>query len=59
MKYAIEYAIERAREPSTWRGLLFVLTAVGIAVSPDQQEAIVSAGMALAGLVGVFLPDAK
>lgn len=55
----MKYAIDRAKEPSTWRGLLFVLTAVGITVSPDQQEAIVSVGMALAGLVGVFLPDAK
>jgi len=41
-------------EASTWRGLIFVLTAVGVQLDPQQQTAIITAGMALAGLVGVF-----
>lgn len=41
-------------ESSTWRGIIFILTAVGLQLDPSQQTAIVSAGMALAGLVGVF-----
>ena len=41
-------------EASTWRGLIFVLTAVGVQLDPEQQTAIITAGMALAGLVGVF-----
>jgi hypothetical protein len=45
------------REPSTWRGLVWLLTAAGVALSPDQQAAIVTGGMALAGLLGAFLPD--
>lgn len=41
-------------EPSTWRGLVWLLTATGLAVSPDQQAAIAATGMALAGLIGAF-----
>ncbi|MGB4336845.1 MAG: hypothetical protein WBJ41_18595 [Chromatiaceae bacterium] len=46
-------------EPSTWRGLIWMATAAGLAVSPDQQAAIVAAGMALAGIVGAFFTDNK
>lgn len=41
-------------EASTWRGIIFILTAVGVQLDPAQQTAIMSAGMAMAGLVGVF-----
>lgn len=44
-------------EPSTYRGLVWLLTAVGVTLSPEQQAAIVSAGAALAGLIGVFFID--
>lgn len=52
-----KFLLARLREPSTWRGLVWVLTVAGIAIQPDQGEAIVTAGMALAGLLGVFLVD--
>jgi hypothetical protein len=45
------------REASTWRGLVWLLTVSGVALRPDQIEAIVMAGMAIAGLIGVFLRD--
>lgn len=41
-------------EASTWRGIIFILAAVGVQLDPAQQTAIITAGMALAGLVGVF-----
>ena len=44
-------------EPSTWRGLVWLLTAAGLAVSPDQQAAIAAAGMAIAGAIGAFVTD--
>ncbi|AUH51226.1 hypothetical protein CXB49_10595 [Chromobacterium sp. ATCC 53434] len=53
------YLLARAGEPSTWRGVVLVATACGLALSPEQQEAIVTAGLALAGLVGAVLPDGK
>jgi hypothetical protein len=51
------YLLERLKEPSTWRGLTALLTAVGVALSPDQVNAIVSAGLALMGVLGVFTKD--
>ncbi len=45
------------KEPSTWRGVVWVVAAAGVAITPDQQTAIVTAGMALAGILGAFVPD--
>lgn len=46
-------------EPSTWRGAVYLLTAFGIGISPDQLEAIVTAGLAVSGAIGVFCKDTK
>jgi hypothetical protein len=51
------YLLARAKEPSTWRGLVLLLTAVGIPVAPDVAEAVVAAGLGLSGLIGVFTAD--
>ena len=55
----MKYVIERAKEPSTWRGLIMLLTAVGVNISPDMIEYIIGAGMGLAGIAGAVLPDTK
>ncbi len=47
------------REPSTWRGLVWLLTAGGLVLSPEQQAAIIGAGAAIAGLIGVFFTDTQ
>jgi|TARA_R110000868_G_scaffold10561_4_gene51435 hypothetical protein len=52
-----DYLLERAKEPSSWRGLLLLLTAIGIPVAPQLADAIIAVGLALAGLVGVATPD--
>lgn len=41
-------------EASTWRGLVWIVSAFGVVLEPDEQNAIVAAGMAVAGLIGVF-----
>lgn len=51
------YAAAQLREPSTWRGITYLLTSAGVALSPEQTAAIVSAGLALSGAIGVFVPD--
>lgn len=51
------YILDRAKEPSTWRGFILLLTAVGVPVAPAMADAIVSIGLALAGAVGVFAAD--
>ena len=52
-----EYLLERMREPSTWRGLIMLLTAIGVPVAPAMADAIISVGLAVAGLIGVATPD--
>lgn len=52
-----DYIIARAKEPSTWRGLFLLLTAIGVPVAPEMANAIITIGLALAGAVGVASPD--
>lgn len=51
------YLLERMREPSTWRGIIMLLTAIGVPVAPAMADAIISVGLAVAGLIGVATPD--
>jgi hypothetical protein len=51
------YVIERLKEASTWRGIIMLLTAAGIPMAPEMQHLVISVGMALAGAVGVAMPD--
>jgi hypothetical protein len=53
----MKWLLARLKEPSTWRGLVWVLTVCGVLLTPEQAEAIMLAGMAVAGLLGVFLAD--
>lgn len=57
MHPAIHYLIDRADERSTWRGLILALSALGVSIDPELSEAIILAGVALAGLVEILLPD--
>ena len=52
-----KYVIERLGEASTWRGILALVTAAGITLSPEQVAAITAAGLALIGVVGAFFSD--
>lgn len=56
------FLLERLKEPSSIRGLVWVLTGglTQLAVdNPMSIENAASVGMILAGLLGVFLPDQK
>jgi hypothetical protein len=57
MNPALSYIYARLSEPSTWRGIIALVTAAGVALSPDQVDKIVAAGLALIGLIGAFTPD--
>lgn len=50
--------IKHFSEPSTWRGLFLICSAIGVAVRPDVAEAIIAVGLAVSGLVGVLFSDA-
>lgn len=49
--------LEIILQPSTWRGLTWLLTAIGVNISPDTSTAIISSGMAVAGLIGTLTSD--
>jgi hypothetical protein len=53
----MNYWLARMREPSTWRGLIWVLTAMGVSISPELGERIIAVGMAVAGLIGMLIPE--
>ena len=52
-----EYILARLKERSTWLGIVSLITVAGVALSPEQSEGIVNAGVAIAGLVAVFTND--
>ena len=51
--------VNRAKEASTWRGVIMLLTALGMNISPEMADAIIGVGIAVAGAVGVLFPDSK
>ena len=57
MNSAIRHLLAQAREPSTWRGLVWMLTAAGISISPELAVHVGATGMAIAGLIGALFPD--
>ena len=54
----LRFILARLSEASTIRGILMCATAAGMALKPEVADAIVAVGIALAGLVGVLMPDA-
>lgn len=59
MSAILSYVLARLGEASTWRGLILLATSLGIHLTDAQSSHIIEAGLALAGLVGVVLPDAS
>ena len=55
----MDYILARLKEASTWRGIVALITAFGVNLSPEQTSAIVTAGLGLIGVIGVFFADSK
>lgn len=55
----MKYILERLKEPSTWRGLFALLTAVGLKLHPEMQEAILTTGLALIGMINVVRKESN
>lgn len=56
------YLSERLREPSSIRGFVWVATGGALhlnASDPVSMDNAAAAGMVLAGLLGIFLPDSS
>ena len=52
-----DYILARMREPSSWRGLTLLLTAIGIPLAPGLADAVIALGLAGAGVIGAVSPD--
>lgn len=50
----MNWLINRFKEPSTWRGLVTLAGICGMSLSPEQSDKIVTAAVALIGLIEVF-----
>jgi hypothetical protein len=53
-----DYILNRLKEASTWKGLVFLATSIALPnASPDQVNAFITTGLGFAGLIGAFFPD--
>ena len=54
----MKYLLSRLQEASTWRGIIMFATgALGVTMPPEMVAQIVTAGVGLSGLVGMFTKD--
>lgn len=42
------------QSPGFWRGLTYIAMAGGITLEPDQENAIIAGGLAIAGIIHAF-----
>lgn len=59
MRSILTMILNRAKERSTWMGLVTLATALGVTMNPEQREAVATLGIAVAGVVAVFTKDTK
>ena len=57
MKRFLKFLGNRLSEVSTWRGIIALLTLVGVSLTPEQTESFITAGIALWAALEAFLPD--
>jgi hypothetical protein len=57
MSFLLSFILSRMAEPSTWRGLVMLLTGAGVTVSPELITPIVAIGTSLTGVIGVLAKD--
>jgi hypothetical protein len=48
-----KFILDRAKEPSTWRGISLFLTALGVYVDPTLYQQITTIGLSVAGILGM------
>lgn len=49
-----QWVLDRLAEPSTWRGIVAVLTAAGITLDPNQSAKIVAVGLSMIGTINIL-----
>jgi hypothetical protein len=46
-------------EPGTWKAIVMLASAFGATFTKDEETAIITAGIAVSGLIGLFFKDDK
>jgi hypothetical protein len=54
MQTIITNIMNRIKQESTWRGIILMLTAFGVQIAPELQEAIITVGLALVGAINII-----
>jgi len=55
----MDFLIARLKEPSTWRGIVAICAILGVNVSPEMQQGIISLAVALLGVIEIFRAEKK
>jgi hypothetical protein len=55
----IDWFLNNLAQQSTWKGIIGIATAAGLAVAPELQGYIVSAGLGLIGAINFFRNEKK
>lgn len=53
----IDWVIARLKEQTTWIGLTTLLTAAGVSLAPELTESIITAGVAIGGVLAMVLKE--
>ena len=53
----MQYLLNLLKQDSSWKGLIGLATALGLALKPEQSAAITAMGLALVGLIQVFITE--
>ena len=55
----VTWLLERLKERSTWIGIISIITAAGVNLSPEMRDTIITAGMSIVGAILAFTSDTK
>ena len=50
----MNWLLDRLKEESSWRGIVLLVTALGVKLDPERGEAIIALGLAIVGLINVI-----
>lgn len=55
----IQWLLARSKERTTWVGAIAILSSFGITIAPEMIEHFITAGLAVSGLIAIFVKDVK
>lgn len=53
------HLLDRLAEASTWRGIILVLSALGLTIQPEYHEHIIALALAAVGIINILRREKK